>query len=103
MKKLTVLFALFAALALAGCGIDEPKAKTPESTPQAAPAETTNTKIKQLPNGVTLETLPDGTTIKTHKNGSQTVTKPDGTKIYKSGTGGPKIESTGEGIHHFSK
>lgn len=99
MKKLTVLFALFAALALAGCGSDEPKAKTPESTPQAAPAQV----VEKQSDDSTIEKKPDGTIITTTKKGTIIITKPDGTKIYKSGTGGPKIESTGEGIHHFSK
>lgn len=95
MKKLTVLFALFAALALAGCGSDEPKAKTPDSTPQAAPAKTTtneNIKIEKLPNGTIVED--DGRCL--------VITHPDGTKEYKSKRS-KKIESTGEGIHHFSK
>lgn len=99
MKKLTVLFALFAALALAGCGSDEPKAKTPEPTPQAAPAEVIENNKKGV---LKTEKLSDGTIVETKKH-SIIITYPDGTKRYKSRTDGPKIESTGEGIHHFSK
>lgn len=101
MKKFAILITLIAAFAVAGCGSDDKPAAAPTQTPQAAPAKPVN--FKPSKNVVKTETLPDGSIQETTNKGSLIITHPDGTKTYKSGNNGPKIQSTGEGLHHFSK